>query len=109
MDAMKQMLAAYFPDDNGSFKQVATNVFAEYAQSRSSPAWPNKLYGAPIMDLENLVQNAKMLLHDAGQPDAQIMEIVQRCSQMLSRIKNRVGEYLMSIESDEAGPNHAAD
>jgi hypothetical protein len=100
LKAMREMLQGYFPDDS-HYQKVAKNVLVDYIASRSSPAFEDKMYGAPVTDMESMVETARQLLRGVGQPDAQVMVAVQRSSQMLSRIKNRIQQYLMNVESGD--------
>lgn len=104
VEAMKLMLQGYFPDEL-NYQTVAINVFNDYKESRSSSAFPDKMYGASVTDLEHLIATGRAALRE-GLPDPQIMEIFQRTNQMLSRIKNRLQGYLMQIEGGDFSTKH---
>lgn len=104
---MRGMLQAHFPDDS-VYQNVAKNVYADYAKSRSFVGIEDKMYGASIVDMETALDNARRALRTIG-PDPEVSAVVRRLSQMYSRIKNRIQEYLTNIESGYPADSTAQD
>jgi hypothetical protein len=98
LTTIKTMLDAAFPDERVS-QDVAQNVFADYTASRESGI-PGKIDGRPITEIEQLVQMAALLIQEGDDPGPKIFERVQRNRQVLSRVKNRIQQYLSEVESE---------
>lgn len=94
---IQEQIASTLPDSETA-QAVTKQVALDYMTSRSIANQPTKIYGASIEELEGFVKRNQRL---ASIAPADVSEIINELRGMFARIRNRISDYLIGVESGD--------
>jgi hypothetical protein len=86
--------------DDRMSPEVASRAYSDYRKSRQTS--DGEFDGASITVIEQVVQMAACLIREGDNVGPMIVERVRRNNEILAEVKNRIRQYLASIDDEEA-------